>query len=390
MAAIAAAVLLPTLVMADTTDGLTPYGQIRAYYGIVSQSKEITGKSKSDSDFSSRLTSSRFGVKGKSGELDGVVELGLDGVNNGDSAKSVKVSTRKIYGVWSPTSDIQFMIGQDEAPYTFYSLSFANDDNFSGFGSTSQQRDLQAKITLFNFYFDVLNNYTASKIPNRKTTSGTTTTDISYDQKYYDVVVPKIALGYDLKIGGGDGFSVLVSPGMVYQSVKIDYDGDALNNKKINSFLGYAHAIVKVDKFSIYGNFGYGINTANLGIDYSKSFASAATSNGSSKAINPLAEADASTSSSIKNTKSMEGFVDLGYDFTVCEVRGGVGYAQAKNPNWSKTDKQIAYYGQISIPLIPKKLFLKPEVEYRNFMKDGAGNKQGHELLAGAFIQAFL
>ncbi|HEY1405418.1 MAG TPA: hypothetical protein VF857_02305 [Spirochaetota bacterium] len=392
LAALAAVAVFPALAMAETADGLVPYAQVRAYMGYVNQSKELTG-SAADKDYSSRLTTSRFGVKGKSGDIDGVVEMGLDGVNNSDGTKSVKVSTRKIYATYAFTPDIKMLIGQDEAPYTFYSCSFANDDNFSGFGSTSQQRDYQAKVTLFGFYVDLLNPYTATKIANRKTNPAAPATpvDISYDAKYYDVTVPKIAVGYDFKFESDDKMtSFTLSPGAAYQTVKIDYKGDALNGEKINSYLAYCHATAKLGGFSVNGNIGYGVNTANMGLDYSKSYASAATSLGSSKAVNPLAEADKKTKDKITNTKSLEGFLDVGYDFGPAEVRGGVGYVQAKNDNWLKTDKQMAYYAQVSVPLVPKKLYIKPEFEYRNFMKDSAGKKQGNEWLAGAFIQAFL
>jgi hypothetical protein len=377
---VAAFAAVPALVMAQSAEGLTPYAQIRAWTGYVKQSKDLTGTTKADTDYSSRLGASRFGVKGKTGDLEGVVEMGLDGVND-DSAKNVKVSTRKIYGIWNMSNDIKFMFGQDEAPYTFYSNSYSNDDTFSGFGATNQSRDFQLKVMMYGFYIDFLNPTTKTPIAGYGSATAPSMNT--------DVMFPKIALGYDYKMETEDkSLSLLVSPGFAYQSLKLDKATDPRDGKKVNSMLAYCHATVKMGGFSVLANFGYGVNTGNMGLDYSKSFASAQSSISTAKPyIVPVAEA---SGNSIKNTKTIEGFIDAGYDFGAAEVRGGVGYAQAKNPNWSKTDKQMAYYAQLSIPLIPKKLYIKPEIEYRNFMKDKAGVKQGNELLAGIFFHAFL
>jgi hypothetical protein len=376
---IAAFISAPVLVMAQSVDGLTPYAQIRVWTGYVKQSKELTGTTKADTDYSLRLGTTRFGVKGKTGDLEGLVEIGLDGVND-DATKSIKVNTRKAYAIWNMSPDIKFLVGQDEAPFTCYANTFANDDAFVGFGATAPARDVQLKATMYNFYVDLLN-------PTTKITIGT----ISGTSKNTDVMYPKIAFGYDYKMETEDkSLSILVSPGFAYQSLKIDKQGDTLDGKKINSMLAYCHASVKMGGFSILANVGYGINTENLGINYSKAFAAAQSSIeplGATAYVSTKAEA---SGTSIKNTKSIEGFIDAGYDFGAAEVRGGLGYVQAKNPNWDKTDKQMAYYAQISIPLIPKKLYIRPEVQYRNFMKDKAGVKQGNEILAGVFFHAFL
>jgi hypothetical protein len=376
---IAAFVSVPAFVMAQSVDGITPYAQIRVWTGYVKQSKELTGTTKADTDYSLRLGLSRFGVKGKTGDLEGVVEMGLDGVND-DATKSIKVNTRKVYAVWNMSPDIRFLVGQDEAPFAWYANTFSNDDAFVGFGATAQARDVQIKATMYNFYVDLLNPNTKISISTISATSANT-----------DVMYPKIALGYDYKMETEDkSLSILVSPGFAYQSLKIDKQTDPLNGKKINSMLAYCHASVKMGGFSILANAGYGINTENLGINYAKSFATAqssANATGTGVYVSPKAEA---SGTSIKNTKSIEGYIDAGYDFGAAEVRGGLGYVQAKNPNWSKTDKQMAYYAQIAIPIIPKKFYIKPEIEYRNFMKDKAGVKQGNELLAGIFFHAFL
>ncbi|HNX59709.1 MAG TPA: hypothetical protein PKK43_11465 [Spirochaetota bacterium] len=371
-----AAATVPQTVSAQQTDGLTPYGQIRIWTGYVKQSKEVTG-SKAETDFALKNTSTRFGVKGKSGDIDAVIELGVNGASD-DSAANIKVTTRHAYAKWNYSKDINFLLGQTDAPFTTYGNSTVDDSSLLGFGSTSQPRDLQIKATLFGFYVDFLNPNTKLTFTAADGTKTTTSTNT-------DILYPKTAIGYDLNITS-ESLSLLVSPGAAFQSIKVDKEGNAVDGKKINSFLAYAHALLKTGGFSVLANAGYGVNTGNLGLTYSGAFTTAPSSIGTaSKSISTNA---VFVGDKIKNTTSIEGFIDAGYDFGAAEVRGGIGYAQAKNDAWDKTDQQIVYYGQLSIPLVPGKLFLKPGVEYRDFKKDNAGNKQGNEIVAGSFIQA--
>jgi hypothetical protein len=367
---------VPQIASAQQADGLTPYGQVRIWTGYIKQSKEVTGN-KADNDFALKNTSSRFGVKGKSGDIDAVAEIGLNAVND-DSVISNKVNTRHVYVKWNYSKDVNFLLGQTDAPYTTYGNSTVDDSSLLGFGTTSQARDLQIKATAFGFYAALVN-------PNTKLTftaaDGTKTTTSANT----DIVLPKVAAGYDFNIAS-EGFSLLVSPGAAFQSIKIDKEEHLLDGKKINSFLAYAHALVKTGGFSLLANAGYGINTGNLGLAYGGAFTSAPSSIGTtSKSVSTNA---VFAGDKIKNTTSIEGFIDAGYDFGTAEVRGGIGFAQAKNDAWDKKDQQVVYYGQLSIPLVPGKLFLKPGVEYRDFKKDNAGNKQGNEIVAGTFIQA--
>ncbi|MGL4368920.1 MAG: hypothetical protein ACRCUT_04505 [Spirochaetota bacterium] len=384
--AAAAAVLMPAAVFAEGDDYFAPYAQARIWAGVVDQSKEVTGTENADLDNKMINGAARLGLKGKKGNLEGVAELGFGTQAGKDSNKIpyTLVQTRKIYGIYNYSDKISFLFGQDEAPYTFYSNSSVEDSTFSGFGSTSQDRDVQIKFSAYGAYIDLLNP-TTSALPKANATT--------IESKNIDVLFPKIAAGYDYTLKD-DKMNILIGVGGAGQVLKVDSLGadadtdlDTFDGEKITSALGYAHAKVKYDAFSVLANFGYAVNGGNMGLSYSKSV-SAANTSAATELASKFSTSAVSTADGFENTTSMEGFIDLGYDFGIVELRGGAGYAQAKNKEWDKTDAQAAYYGQLSFPLVPKKLFLKPEVCYRDYMKDSAGEKQGHEWLAGVYVQA--
>ena len=395
--AAAAGMLMSGTAFAEGEDYLSPYAQARVWAGIVNQNKNVTGTptaatnvNRSDMDFKMMNGAARLGVKGKKGELEGLAEVGFgqDGIS---SATANAITTRKIYGVWTFADSSTLMFGQDEAPFTFYSNSATEDAIFAGFGSTNQDRDVQVKLTSYGAYVDLLNP-TTSVLP----TVGTMPAALA--QKNIDVLFPKVAVGYDYKMKS-DGVDVLVGLGGAGQVLKVDSLGardvpadkglDQFAGKKIKSALGYVHAKAKIGGFSVLGTSVYAVTGQNMGLKYIKSISGANTSTVS--VLPPTftpSFVQNSDKNEFKNTTSMEGFLDLGYDFTIFEVRAGAGYVRAKNAMWAKADAQASAYGQLNIPLVPKKLMLKPEFCYRDYLKDVNGVKQGHEWLAGAYLQA--
>ena len=388
LAVIAAAT--PAAVFAETADGITPYGQIRAYSGWVNQSKEVTNvydatgsnlttEGKKNTDYASKLTTTRLGVKAKYGEIDGVLEIGLK-----NAADSNLVFTRKAYAVWNQSESLSVKIGQDDAPYTFYGNSATFDNLFNGFGDTAQTRDYQIKVTYSGLYLDLLNPLSPASI-----TVGSGTTASSIAAKNWDISYPKISAGYDYKNSDGSIFAGL---GGVFQSQKVNGEGAAalnsINGKTLNAALAYAHASLKFGGLSVLANAGYGINTAVLGLGYAGSAVAASTS-GATTTFTAAPELN-STGTGFKNTTVTEGYLEIGYDLGFLLVRGGAGYAQEKNSNWKKTDAQIQYFAQTVIPVIAKRFNIVPEVAYFDFLKDKNGNKQGHEIAAGAFFQFIL
>ena len=165
---------------------------------------------------------------------------------------------------------------------------------------------------------------------------------------------------------------------------------DPIDNERVDAGLATAHASVNTDMFFFKINGGYGINSQILGANYGKSFMVTPTSAQSTViGISGLPELnDAATK--FKNTKTIEGFFEAGFRIEKVEFRGAVGYAQAKNPNWEKTDAQIAYYLQSTIPLVEKRFNVIPEVAYIDYMKDKKGDAEGNEFAAGMFFQFFL
>lgn len=416
----AAAILSPSVVFADD-DYLNPYAQARVYSGYVDQSKKSNAASaavdgKNDTEVIMKNVNARLGVKGKKGTLEGVAEIGL-----GKDAGTTAATTRHIYGIWNFMDNMSLLFGQTEAPYAFYS-NCATDGNLNmGYGTTHQDRDLQMKLTVFGGYIDILNptvtpagtgstfpNYTvitqstivdpASPVTAPTFTTVSVKTNYAVSPSNITVLVPKIALGYDFKMKD-DTMDILIGGGVAGQSLKIDKKNSTsavnaeviLNDKTINSYLAYVHAKVKVGAFSLLSNFGYGQNTANMGLRYDQGYTAAASSLKSSLCggyIAPAAELD-TTSMKIKNARSMEGYIDAGYDIGICDLRAGWGFALAKSGlSGSKYDAQYQYFLHSSFPAIAKKLWIKPELCYRDFAKDRTGAKQGYEWLAGIYIQA--
>ncbi|MBP7901911.1 MAG: porin [Spirochaetes bacterium] len=354
----------------STEDGVKPYGQVRAYAGYVNQSKDLT-ETKSDTDYYSKLTTARIGLKGRYSNIDLLAELAVN--SYGSSANSV--ITRKYYAVWNATDKLKVKIGQDDAPYTFYSSSITNDISYVGLGSTSQPRDVQIQINYGGAYASILNPKEPSKI------------GAIDDAKYWDVVSPKIAAGYEFKTDDGN---IKFGAGVAFASFKIDSNDnaalDGINGKRANGILGYAHTNLKFGEFTAQANFGYGINTGLLGIAYSGSFVSTPTSAVKSAGLSSNPEIK-TNGNGFEKTTIIEGYIELGYKFQSFEIRSGAGYVQAKNKQWDKIDSQIGYFLQAKIPVVEGRFNIIPEVFYLDLKKDKNGDKEGHELVAGSLFQ---
>ena len=375
--------LITSGISAQTTAvSITPYAQVRIWAGYIQQSKEMsatgTYEGKTDTDFYSRMTSSRIGLSAKYDDLVGVFEIGLA---NKSSSSSNAVTTRKAYGEYLITSDIKLLFGQNEAPFTWYSNAEANDDLCQGYGATADGRELQLKLTAFNAYLDIIN-------PNSPANPVSDTDGL--DAQYWDIIIPKIAAGYDFI---SSDKNILVGCGGVAQQAQVDKEesttGDpyTMDGEKLTCYLLYAHANASIAGLLLRGNFGYGQNTANLGLSYSNAQANAMTSANieNDQYVNPKVEFNA-TNDKFENTKSMEGYIEAGFDLGKFVPLAGVGYLQAKNSNWDKTDKQMTYYAQLKITIVETHLYFIPTLQYRDFMKDKDDAKQGNESLAGIFL----
>ena len=371
---------------AQTADGLSPFVQIRAYAGWIKQSPAVTGVEKeADTDFVEQFGTTRFGAKGKYGEFDGYMELGISSSN---SSSSNGVSLRKAYAVWNLSDVANLKVGQDEAPYTFYANSVTMDCSFNGMGVTSQPRDMHVKFTYMGAYVDFLSPIAPPAITYDATAKKST------GATNWDLLAPKTAIGYDFTSADK---TVSAGVSAVYQYSVFDGQKnvagstlDALDDKRVDAGLAAAHVLLNLAPFSVKADFGYGINTAVLGIDYTKSFAKTTTSVGTAAVGISTAPELNKSANGFKNTASMEGFLELAYKMSFAEFRTAVSYVDAKNDNWKKHDQQMGYYLQATIPLVEKRFNLIPEICYFDFMDDKAGNNQGYELCGGMLFQVLL
>ena len=384
--------MFPAAVFSQTADGLSPYAQIRAYAGWVKQSASVTDvRKETDTDFVEQLGTTRVGVKGKFGEMDGVVELGISNFNSGASDV---VSTRKAYAVWNVTDMFNVKVGQDEAPYTYYANSMTLDCSLNGFGTTWQKRDMQVKFTFAGAYIDFLSPLSPGAVKDSTGatwSTGTPKTPLTSSANW-DLLAPKTAIGYEFATS-----DKIFAAGICAAYQASIFDGkqndtvlDPIDNKRVDAALATAHLSVNTEMVFFKINGGYGINSQILGANYGKSFMITPTSAQSTAiGISGLPELN-DEGTKFKNTKTIEGFFEAGFRIEKVEFRGAVGYAQAKNPNWKKTDAQIAYYLQSTIPLVDKRFNIIPEVAYLDFMKDKNGDTEGNEFAAGMFFQILL
>jgi hypothetical protein len=336
----------------DPVKSITPYLKIQADLGYVYKSKEASGVGESDLDYYNNLLgTSRVGVKGEQGKIKGNVELGLDAPNN-------KTSLRHAYGTYNFGCG-EVLMGHTWTPYTFLSSMVRGGKFGIGYGATYDPRQNQIKLTMSNAYVSFMD-------PNTANIAGPTgviaTTNI-------DTLLPKTALGYEYK---AKMFSV--GPGLVFNAVQVKEENvPALTNldgEFLLSWMAYVHGKMNLAALMIKGNLAFGMNTGNLGVG--TQYATLKTSG-----------------DGFENTKTIEGFVDVGYDLKFVNLVSGIGYLWADNCDWTEKDQNLSLYIQGDIP-IEKNLKATPYINYVNKFKDSSGTKEGSEVYVGVFGQLSL
>jgi len=353
-----------------TAKNFDPYAQIRLYLGYQNLNPEKTavaaGIANSETQLVDRLQgNSRFGANFEVDNAKVQVEFGFD-------PQAAATVSLRIAKATFDFSGVKVMVGQDYTPNTWLAVGdYVDDNNLTGFGASYDKRAPQLLIGFMGAYIDFITPSTSYA---------------GYSATTYDttVVMPKTVIGYDFKSG-----DTVVGFGAGMNMVKI-HDataGSTVDGKKITSYIGFVHANLDLGMLVLRGNFAYEQNPGNYGIQDVASqnkydSLSISLTNKFASAMNA-----SSSSGSVKNTTSMEGYINpmikLSSDLM---IGAGVGYAQVKNDNYAKKDSQICYFVDAKYSLT-KQLAILPEFSYRDYQKDVAGNKQGTEYYAGAQIQ---
>lgn len=364
----------------EVTVKFDPYVSLRGFYGyhgmsIPSESK--TSYADNETDMTYMLQgNSRVGANFAVGKVKAVVELGLD------PNSTTTVPLRLAYATYD-FGAFQFKVGQDYTPYTWLAgaADVVNDNNMQGFGAAYDGRKPQIMISTNGLYVSfiapnktIANGYGISgDLLNTASTAVDTT-----------VLIPKTAIGYDYKADG-----VIVGLGGAYNAVKINESSqtttDALDGKKIVSYLGYVHADLTLGMLLFKANFAYGQNAGNFGLNLtSNNTDSVSTKTAFGK--NPgFATED---NDSIKNSKHMEGYVNiiakLSSDF---QIGAAAGYQSDKlDIDGAKADTQIIYAVDAKYA-VDKNLAFCPTFSYRDYVKNGADADQPTEYYTGVKIQ---
>jgi len=362
---------------------ISPYAQIRYQIGVHSTSKELNAKTTGERDtdlMNDLLATTRVGANFKNGKFKGKVELGLKGANAGNA-----VYMRQAWFSYD-MGFANILMGQTYTPYAFFSSDKAYDDGFNGFGSTYDGRLPQIKVSAMGASLTLVTPSTKNMIKSKDAVDADYSDDAnlifavdavkSTSASSIDAIMPKIVLSYEYK---NSMFSV--GPGFAINAVKFDSDkaasaAKALDGETLVSWLAYVHGTVNVADFYAKINASYAQNGGDFGLCASKTAATYATIN---------ADGDA-----FENTYSMEGYIELGYKVMGATVAAGVGYLRADNDLYEAADAQLAYFGEVIIP-VTKNFTVTPVVHYYDFLKDASDTKeQGNDLFAGVKVQVNL
>lgn len=315
---------------------LTPYGSMR-FATFYRTADPVVGSSDTDLTFD-LAANSRLGVKGTTGNIGGVVEMGFV---SGD------LKTRLMYGTYK-TSLGTLLIGQDYSNnwMTSAQVDF-NDKGFSGYGALDNSRQPQIKFTMDNgLYF-------AGIKPGTPASSATTD---------YDTILPELNVGFKNKVGNFN-----YNAGLLFQTYDVK---TATVDDDVTSYLVYFGGKLAAGPASMQFNLGYGQNTGDMSI--------ARDTRG--VASNKYATAG-------DDTTSIEGYVQGGYKFSdMVSLFAGVGYVSDDSDAYADADDKMSFF--VNAPITVAKGFsITPEFSYYDQMKNAAGADERTDYTVGAKLQ---
>ncbi len=386
---------------------LTPYASVRlgAFYDVMDPQTTNSVKGvgrENQSDFNLDLArNSRVGIKGSTGAIGGVVELGLGSssvnttgftsgftlasattaTNNGGLAANTghvnNVYTRLIYGTYKFDAGT-LLVGQDYSNnWVASAQTWDADKGFSGYGSLDNSRQAQIKFTMNNgLYFAAIN-------PSSLNTS------------VYAVTIPVLNVGYRSKAGNFDyNFGALYGNAKSYNgndTVAAAGNLDSYASNTLNAYLGYGSGKLTAGPVAFLFNLGYGQNTGDLGIATGRLGNSTAALNNDSTvaALTSGVTGNRYIASTNQNVTTTESFAQVSFQASdTALVNVGVGYVSDKRKEGrmvrtsttgatstvvsladAKADNRISAF--INAPItIAKGFSVTPELTYIDELKD--------------------
>lgn len=340
---IAAAGALTALAVPAMAD-MTPYASVRlATFYNTNQAAYNVGAAQPDTntDFDLRNQSnSRFGAKFADGKLAGQVEFGL-GLGNGGG--NTTVYTRLIYGTYKFDFGT-LLVGQAYTPYTVLTEQVANDDNGNiGYGALYDGRQAQIKLSLNNGLY-----VAAIRANGKAASTATAPADAVGTVAASETYIPKLNVGYEGKAG-----NFAFGAGVLGQTYKL-----VLNDKQVNSLLGYFHGKVVAGPADVGFNVGIGQNLGDMGL--SEGLAAAA-----------LATTD------VENNLTVSAMATVGYTVSpTVKLNAGLAYMTtdgktAAGADFAKADNKMAAFVNTNIT-IAKNFTITPEFTYFDNLDDNS------------------
>jgi len=320
------AFMAPAAAMAD--DQWDMYGSARVAFFYEDYDKDasgitnaVTGNAVDDLDLNMFLQgNSRVGAKVKvSDQLSGRFEF------------SSAVSTRLLYGAWNFGGGT-FIVGQDYTPFaTFYSNQVAaTDTDLLGYGFAYDGRQPQLKLKMGGFQVALIQN--------------AQTTDAAANP---DVVLPKIALAYDMKM---DTFNFGVYGG--YQSFTAGQDGADWD---VDSYVLGLRAKGNFGPAYVGFNAFYAQNAGDYGLSLGNATAGSLAGNAAATEDATTYQAAVVVGAKISNALKVEG--GFGYGKNQRDLVGAAGDTEVD---------YMSYYVQLPITLAPG-VFITPEISVFDF-----------------------
>jgi hypothetical protein len=376
VSAVAMAQTAPATDAPAAKPGITPYASLRYFMGAQYNNPYVNGKSDyEDIDMRfNQVFNSRAGFMFKGDKLGGKLEAGIKDNSESNSATgsvNANLISLRHFFITYKSGDLEFLLGQTDAPFCFISTVDGCGWNGVGYGITWYARIPQLKIGYAGLYIDF-------QQPNNVTgPAANGVTDYTGEQaaNKYDVYYPVTTVGYDYK---GEFGTV----GVTGTGYKFTPQATSVKDNDYLVYLATLHGHIKFDPAYVRFNVAYGQNLNRLGID------------GQTGLVDSVAIARGvefgsqyKTAAGEDNTQA-EGFLEIGSKIgsgTFAIMGGGVYVITTKA-------QRVAAGAQYSYPL-ESYLKLIPTVIYMNNLKgySAATDKtydQGKSGYVGLMVQA--
>ncbi len=368
---------------AEEGDSQTIYGAI--VYNVAFNSYS-PGDSSADSDFDAiedEIGVNKIGIKGKKGNTSYQFEFGFRDENEraGGYNEASEVMFLRIGTVAVDVGGINIKVGQDYNPYTQLGSCLVASPVFSAekLAGGYDKRTPQVMISMSGIYLSLIQPAGRDSLAEQELAEieefGAPTTiyvatvkeSLVYGGGYFDVTLPKIAVGYMGKIAGID-----LGAGFAYQTMKIDDEGGPNDGESVDAWAANLKASGQMGAIGFKFSFIYSSNPFEFGFVTST--------------INTKRTIDGTDP---VDTTGMGGFLEVSYNFGMGTVQAGIAYQQTSNDGWSDDDKEMSYFVQIPIALSPN-FKVAPGLMVQDLMTGIAGEDEDKNTYFGlAFVGSF-